>query len=81
MFQMMDCQDCFAKPCYQILVLCASALYLFRLFKSARMKPAASAVLHVGCNKICSWYGWMLAFGQLMFCFHLVEFYTLFSAK
>lgn len=67
----------------KILVLCASSWYLFRLlFKSARMKPAASAVLHVECNKICGWYDWMLAFMQLlMFCFNFAEFYTLFSAK
>lgn len=46
------------------------------------MKPAASAVLHVECNKICGWYDWMLASMQLlMFCFNFAEFYTLFSAK
>lgn len=67
----------------KILVLCASALYLFRLlFESARMKPAASAVFHVEGNKICGWYDWMLGFVQLlMFYFHFAEFYRLFSAK
>lgn len=67
----------------KILVLCASALYLFTLlFESARMKPAASAVLHVECYKICGWYDWIQTFVPLlMFCFRFVEFYTLFSEK
>lgn len=67
----------------KILVLCESALYLFRLlFKSARMKPAACAVLHVECNKIRGWYDWIMAFVQLlMFCFHFIESYTLSQRK
>lgn len=46
------------------------------------MKPAACAVLHVECNKICGWYDWIMAFVQLlMFCFHFIESYTLSQRK